>query len=170
MFSQCCSRWWLGAIRQQAITSTNADPDLCHRILSRDHNELKKIGLIYFAIHGWQYGCWHPISVVRLEYSWTSQCMAPELPAMALVWVKLCYFTYALSKGDGGYTGFTLSISLSRPCPSVCRWGFQSLQKKSNASTVLLLGTHTYIVRLNWFLSLFSSKFLPSGGQNHVGK
>ena len=39
-------RWWLGsgngfsAIRQQAITWANVDPDLCHQMAALGHNEL----------------------------------------------------------------------------------------------------------------------------------
>ena len=33
-------RQWLGAVRQQAITWTNIDLDLCHHMASQDHNEL----------------------------------------------------------------------------------------------------------------------------------
>ena len=32
----------LGAIRQQAITWANVDPDLCRHVASLGHNELKK--------------------------------------------------------------------------------------------------------------------------------
>ena len=40
MRSQHWFRWWLGAIRQQAIIGTNVDPHLCHHMVSIDHNEL----------------------------------------------------------------------------------------------------------------------------------
>ena len=30
--------WWLGAIKQQAITWGNADPDLCHHVVLLGHN------------------------------------------------------------------------------------------------------------------------------------
>ena len=42
MISQHWSRWWLGAIRQQAITWANADSELCCHIASLGHNELRK--------------------------------------------------------------------------------------------------------------------------------
>ena len=32
---------WLGAVRQQAITWANVDPDLCRHMVSLDHNELR---------------------------------------------------------------------------------------------------------------------------------
>ena len=41
MISQHWFRQWLGALRQQAITWTNVDPDLCHHMLSPGHNELR---------------------------------------------------------------------------------------------------------------------------------
>ena len=31
---------WLGAVRQQAITWANVDPDLCRHMASLGHNEL----------------------------------------------------------------------------------------------------------------------------------
>ena len=40
MTSQHWFRWWLGAFRQQNITSANVDPDLCHHMVSLGHNEL----------------------------------------------------------------------------------------------------------------------------------
>ena len=41
MISQHWFRQWLGAIRQQAITWTNVDPDIFHHMASPGHNELK---------------------------------------------------------------------------------------------------------------------------------
>ena len=38
--SQHWLRWWLGAVRHQAITWANVDPELCHYMASLDHNEL----------------------------------------------------------------------------------------------------------------------------------
>ena len=38
--SQHWYRWWLGAVRQQAVTWTNVDTDLCHHMVSQGHNEL----------------------------------------------------------------------------------------------------------------------------------
>ena len=40
MISQHWFRKWLGAIRQQAITWANVDPDLCRHVVSLGHNEL----------------------------------------------------------------------------------------------------------------------------------
>ena len=40
MISQHSFRWWLGAVRQQAITWTNVDPDLCTHMASPGHNKL----------------------------------------------------------------------------------------------------------------------------------
>ena len=39
MISQHWFRLWLGVVRQQAITRTNADPDLCCDMASLSHNE-----------------------------------------------------------------------------------------------------------------------------------
>ena len=41
MVSQHWCRLWLGAVRQQAITWANVDPDLCHHMASLSHNEIK---------------------------------------------------------------------------------------------------------------------------------
>ena len=40
MISQHWLRWWLGAVRQQAKTWANVDPDICRHLASLDHNEL----------------------------------------------------------------------------------------------------------------------------------
>ena len=45
MISQHWFRKWLGAVRQQAITWANVDPDLCRHMVSLDHNELTHWGL-----------------------------------------------------------------------------------------------------------------------------
>ena len=37
-----CFRWWFGAIREQAITRSNVDPDLCRHTALLGHNELSK--------------------------------------------------------------------------------------------------------------------------------
>ena len=41
MISQHLFRQWLGAVRQQAITCTNVDPDLCRQMASLGLNELR---------------------------------------------------------------------------------------------------------------------------------
>ena len=40
MISQHWFRWWLGAVRQQAITWAHVDPDLCRQMASLGLNEL----------------------------------------------------------------------------------------------------------------------------------
>ena len=40
MIYQNWFRQWLGAVRQQAITWANVDPDLCRHMVSVGHNEL----------------------------------------------------------------------------------------------------------------------------------
>ena len=42
VISQHWFRQWLGAVRQQDITSANVDPDLCRQMASLGLNELKK--------------------------------------------------------------------------------------------------------------------------------
>ena len=44
MISQHWLRQWLGAVRQQAITWANVDPDLCRHMASLGHNELIENG------------------------------------------------------------------------------------------------------------------------------
>ena len=40
MISQYWFRYWFGAVRQQAITWANVDPDLCRHMASLGPNEL----------------------------------------------------------------------------------------------------------------------------------
>ena len=40
MISENWIRWWLGAVRQQAITWTNIKQDLCPHMVLLGHNEL----------------------------------------------------------------------------------------------------------------------------------
>ena len=42
LISQHWFREWLGAVRQQAITWANVEPDLCRHMASLGHNELNK--------------------------------------------------------------------------------------------------------------------------------
>ena len=51
MISQHWFRYWLGAVRQQAITWTNVDPDLSRHMASLGHNELKAIELNFDYYH-----------------------------------------------------------------------------------------------------------------------
>ena len=44
-------RWWLGAVRQQAINWTNIDHDLCHHMASQGFNELTDH--MTFFVHGY---------------------------------------------------------------------------------------------------------------------
>ena len=46
IISQHWFRWWLGAIRQQAIAWTNVDLDPCHHIASLGQNELIYSGMM----------------------------------------------------------------------------------------------------------------------------
>ena len=43
MTSQHWFRWWLGAVRQQAITWASGDPDLCRHMASLGPNELIQV-------------------------------------------------------------------------------------------------------------------------------
>ena len=51
MISQHWFRRWLGAVRQQAITWANVDPDLCCHLASPGHNELTHWGVVV----SWRY-------------------------------------------------------------------------------------------------------------------
>ena len=60
MISQHWFRWWLGAVRQQAITWANVDLAPCHHMASPGHNlmmlwwdpnVLIKLGLIHYKYH-----------------------------------------------------------------------------------------------------------------------
>ena len=51
MIRQHWIRWWLGAVRQQAITWANVDPDLCRHVVSLGHNELNWD--LEPTLHGW---------------------------------------------------------------------------------------------------------------------
>ena len=33
--------WWLGIVRQQAMTWVNVEPDLCFHLVPLDHNEME---------------------------------------------------------------------------------------------------------------------------------
>ena len=50
MMSQHWFRYWLGAVRQQAITRANVDPDLCRHMTSLSHNELTEIHMSYLTM------------------------------------------------------------------------------------------------------------------------
>ena len=55
MISQHWFRWWLGAVRQQAIIWANVDPDLCRHMASLGHNELIPHMLIFFRKHKYMF-------------------------------------------------------------------------------------------------------------------
>ena len=48
IISQHWFRYWLGAVRQQAITWVNVEPDLCGHMVSLDHNELTNSALLVY--------------------------------------------------------------------------------------------------------------------------
>ena len=52
MTSQHWFRYWLRAVRQQAITRSNVDPDICHHMVSLDHNGLTQGGLDIINVLG----------------------------------------------------------------------------------------------------------------------
>ena len=66
--------YWLGATRQQAITWTNVDLDLCHHMAPLSHNVLN--GEDYFEINTNQRSCksewtsWTTIKVTDLKRDW----------------------------------------------------------------------------------------------------
>ena len=49
--SQHWFRLWLGAVRQQAVTWTYVDPDLCHQMASLGQSELMPWKLKYTLLH-----------------------------------------------------------------------------------------------------------------------
>ena len=51
LISQYWFRSWLGAVRQQAITWANIDPDPCHQMVSLGNNELTNKMLSQAAVH-----------------------------------------------------------------------------------------------------------------------
>ena len=59
MISQHWFRWWLSAIRQQAITWTIADRDLCHHMTSLSHKESNSRARVWHFENGaWTHmGC-----------------------------------------------------------------------------------------------------------------
>ena len=66
--SQHWFRWWLGAVRQQAITWANVDPGLCRQMASLGLNELNHLywtrslshrGLYWLIVVEWQDAFWH---------------------------------------------------------------------------------------------------------------
>ena len=61
--SQCWFRWWLGAIKRQAIIWAGVDPDICCHMASLGHSELKcKVKVIWIISYGVSHGvicCMH---------------------------------------------------------------------------------------------------------------
>ena len=55
MISQHCFRQWLGAVRHQAITWANVDPDLCRCLVSLGHNELINLCVLKGFEKIWRY-------------------------------------------------------------------------------------------------------------------
>ena len=51
MISQHWFRQWLGAVRQQAITWANVDPELCHEMALLGFNELTSIDISIYMTH-----------------------------------------------------------------------------------------------------------------------
>ena len=54
MISQPWFRWWLGAVRKQAITWANVDPDLSRQMASLCLNELNK-GIMSYKSLGYSF-------------------------------------------------------------------------------------------------------------------
>ena len=71
MISQHWFRYWLGAVRQQAITWANVDPDLCRRMASLGHN--KHVRLILSVFTCLKYHWWICIAE-RLVYCHLNSC------------------------------------------------------------------------------------------------
>ena len=49
MINQHLSRWCLDAIRQQALTRSNVEPDICHHMVSSRPNELIKSRVFHYS-------------------------------------------------------------------------------------------------------------------------
>ena len=63
MISQHWFRWWLGAVRQQAITWANVDPDLCCHMASLGHSELSSA----FVLRKRGASCTHSVFTVYVH-------------------------------------------------------------------------------------------------------
>ena len=75
------SQHWLSAVRQQAITRANVDPDLCRHMVSLCHNELRYASALYNSRHSgclliahlWSGTLWHKGSgdkLCRAAHPW----------------------------------------------------------------------------------------------------
>ena len=91
IISQHWFRLWLGAVRQQAITRANVDPDLCRQMASLDLNELRRECCLEINSHGDLFGSGFQV-------------------------LRTGDYTPRFNEGERGVTGFTLSV-----CPSVDR-------------------------------------------------
>ena len=58
MMSQHWFRYWLGAVRQQAITWINVDPDLSRHMVSLGHNELMYYLMLLLVVNWCQLPGW----------------------------------------------------------------------------------------------------------------
>ena len=50
IFSQHRFRYWLGAVRQQAISGAYVDPDLCRLMASLGHSVTRRLFIRYFEV------------------------------------------------------------------------------------------------------------------------
>ena len=71
IISQHWFRYWLGAVRQQAITWDNVDEGLCRHIVSLGHN-----GLTNFISHPWMLGWLHHFKQIPqwVKFQWLPIC------------------------------------------------------------------------------------------------
>ena len=74
MIHQHRFREWLGAVRQQAFTWANVDPDLGHHMASLGHNELKAYMSIKrgFKMQHFHWFCWKSvIQILHIFITWS---------------------------------------------------------------------------------------------------
>ena len=122
MISQHWFSWWLGAIRQQALTWANANPDLCHHTRPQWVN--------YYICSLWpsyQFGVGAaPMGDAPTTSEWSTTLLPTKVQLILEVWRYIHlhhkYCTEMMDKSWfymrnnistkllGGYIGFTLSV------------------------------------------------------------
>ena len=75
MKSQRWFRWWLDAVKQQAITWANVGPDLCHHKASFRHNELTWSHLYDFVMEHLTF----QIPVLHMDTTQIESALFPQM-------------------------------------------------------------------------------------------
>ena len=106
----------IDATRQQGITLANVDPDLCHHMVSLDHNELMGIFLWIQKMDG--YFCVNEINfMISVGISW-NRCAKSQLPIPTCSLLRW-YFTHGNSLSpnfsESGSLYFPLYLVVSPP-------------------------------------------------------